>query len=76
MNNQNETAYLKQDRGPGLRIMCIVMIILPTIATVLRFGSRALLPAKGRFPRFWWDDWIVLATLVSCAPQVLKLCLP
>ena len=48
------------NRGPGLQALLIVMIVLPTIAVVLRVWSRLTL--KGQ--RFWWDDWFAIASLV------------
>ncbi|KAI9714015.1 MAG: hypothetical protein M1820_000745 [Bogoriella megaspora] len=57
------------DTGPRLRAICIATIIIPTVAVILRFWSRALLP-RDPTPmskvksRFWWDDWTILAALI------------
>ena len=47
-------------RGPGLAALCIVMIVLSTLAVILRIWSR--LTSKKQ--RFWWDDWCAIMSLV------------
>jgi hypothetical protein len=42
----------------------IPSIIIPIIAVALRFWSRWI-NKKVNVPRFWWDDWLCLASLVS-----------
>lgn len=57
------TLNLNDNQGPALRTLLIVVIIIPTLVIILRFWSRAILPAvtKSRSPvRFWWDDWAAL----------------
>lgn len=62
------TAPQPENRSPGLRAFQIAMIIIPTIAIVLRFWSRTLAFGK-KPPRFWWDDWLALMALVSLSLQ-------
>jgi hypothetical protein len=57
------------DRGPPLLVYTIVMNIVVVLAVVGRFWSRLLKSAPSRERRFWWDDWMVLASL----PFVLTL---
>lgn len=52
-----------ENRTNGLRVFQIILIILPTIAIILRFWSRAL-AFRGKVRRFWWDDWTALLALV------------
>ncbi|QKX55356.1 uncharacterized protein TRUGW13939_02448 [Talaromyces rugulosus] len=59
---------LSENRGPPMRTLLIAMIVLPTVAVLLRFWSRTLLPATGRLQsvgKFWWDDWSALVAAVS-----------
>lgn len=63
------TAPQPENRSPGLRAFQIVMIIIPTIAIILRFWSRYLAFSK-KPPRFWWDDWVALMALVFLSLQV------
>jgi hypothetical protein len=52
------------DRGPALRAYTITWMVLPAIALVLRFWSRALsTSSKGGRSKFWWDDWTALLAL-------------
>ncbi|KAI9724600.1 MAG: hypothetical protein M1828_003623 [Chrysothrix sp. TS-e1954] len=46
--------------------LCIGMVVLATIAIILRFWSRAI----SHGVRFWWDDWTALAAL----PFTLSVC--
>ncbi|KAL4772929.1 hypothetical protein BDW60DRAFT_222136 [Aspergillus nidulans var. acristatus] len=66
-----EQVDLTEDRGAQMRELLIVMLILPVVAVILRFWSRALLPdAPGTrmVNRFWWDDWAALvATMINIA---------
>ena len=48
-------------RAGGLNSLNIILTILPCIAILLRIWSRLTLKAR----RFWWDDWLVITTLVS-----------
>lgn len=53
-----------EDRGPGLQVCLIIVIILSVLAVSLRFVSRCL--AGTKLPqRLWWDDWLALLCLVS-----------
>lgn len=59
---------LDDDQRPALRGLMIAMLVLPTVAVVLRFWSRAMLPGFSSTPiRFWWDDWTALIAAV-CLP--------
>ena len=58
---------LNDDRGPELQALLIAMIVIPTVAVIIRFWSRALLPGfslSKQTLRFWWDDWFALAAAV------------
>ncbi|KAL6716059.1 hypothetical protein ACLMJK_007021 [Lecanora helva] len=59
--------------GSSLRAFDIAMIVLPTVAVVLRFWSRAL-PRGVKGHRFWWDDWVIFLTLplsiAACSLQI------
>lgn len=53
------------DRGGPLKGFFIFMVILPTVAILLRFWSRSISSGKHSSKgRFWWDDWVALASLV------------
>lgn len=52
------------DRGAALLAYTIVFMIIPVIAIGLRFWSRAISSSE-RGPRYWWDDWTALSSLVS-----------
>ncbi|PWY89165.1 hypothetical protein BO70DRAFT_418230 [Aspergillus heteromorphus CBS 117.55] len=59
------------ENGRELRIFMAAMITFPTIAVVLRFWSRAIMPPNAsqmRNRHFWWDDWAVLVTWVCFSP--------
>ena len=56
------------NRGPEVTAFSIVMIILPTITVALRVWSR--LTPKSQ--RFWWDDWLAIASLVCTAPYPIN----
>lgn len=49
------------DRGSQIRAVTYVMLILATVAVALRLWARHIT----RQARFWWDDWLCLAALVS-----------
>ncbi|PLB51343.1 hypothetical protein P170DRAFT_382755 [Aspergillus steynii IBT 23096] len=52
---------LNGDQRSVLRALVIVMLVIPTVAVLLRFWSRAMLPGFSSTPvRFWWDDWTAL----------------
>lgn len=52
--------------GPTIPPVCLAMIILSTVAIILRFWSRAVTGGKSAFrERYWWDDWLALIALVS-----------
>lgn len=58
--------FIAADRGPGLKAFLIFLIVFSSVVILLRFISRALSEAKvGGTSRFWWDDWLALAALVS-----------
>ena len=54
------------DRGSHIVAVSIVMTILPTMALTLRVWSRLL----SKNNRFWWDDWLAIASLVSTAGPI------
>ena len=66
---------LSDDLGARLQTLLTVMAILPTIAIIIRFWSRALLPEMSsmhsRPMRFWWDDWTALVTAVR-SPRTIN----
>jgi hypothetical protein len=51
-----------EERVSGYRGFQIAMIIIPTVAVMLRFYARYA-NASVKEPMFWWDDWAVLAAL-------------
>jgi hypothetical protein len=58
---------LNESKQGNLRALLIAMMVLPTVVILVRFWSRALLPAysMSKMPtRFWWDDWTALAAAV------------
>ncbi|CAJ2499998.1 Uu.00g028510.m01.CDS01 [Anthostomella pinea] len=62
----------RDDIGPGLRAFLVVMIVVTTNATVLRFWSRSLTPREARQHvfHFWWDDWVALIASVIVIAQL------
>ena len=58
-------ASQNDNRGPGFRGFVIFLVILNTTAISLRFWSRSITPTHRKGPRFWWDDWLALAAVVS-----------
>lgn len=60
--------FAHQDRGPPLRGFIIAMMNIAFLSVALRFGARLYSTFSGsgsRGMRLWWDDWCVLAALVS-----------
>lgn len=51
------------DRGPGLVMLCIVLIVFVTIATVGRIASKVVMKQY-----WWWDDFFALLSYVSHKP--------
>ena len=51
------------DRGYHVVVAAIAAIIVSTVAVILRCVSRGLAKAG-----FWWDDWIILISLVKNNP--------
>ncbi|ETS83492.1 hypothetical protein PFICI_05368 [Pestalotiopsis fici W106-1] len=68
-----DPASLASDNiGGGLRAFAIVMTVLSAVSLICRIWSRALhrpTVYEGEH-RFWWDDWIALATGVFCFAQM------
>ena len=62
-HNNLQTASF-EDRGPSLRVACIVWMAVAILAIFFRFWSRALSEGD-KHGRFWWDDWTILMALVS-----------
>lgn len=54
-------------RTPEVVPFGIPLIIIPTVAIVLRIWSRMLIYTSGssRARVLWWDDWLVITCLVS-----------
>ena len=50
-----------QDQGPRISATSYIMLVLATIAVILRFWGSYV----GRKAGFWWDDWASLAALVG-----------
>ncbi|KAI9665798.1 MAG: hypothetical protein M1821_003732, partial [Bathelium mastoideum] len=65
----------------SLQSLTIAMAVLSTVAVILRFWSRALLPRQYSVTsqtgyRFGWDDWTVLGALVfslGCQAMTLRM---
>lgn len=53
-------AFLAQSLQPNIYAACIVVTIAATIAVALRLLCRRLAQAY-----LWWDDWMIIAALVS-----------
>lgn len=51
------------DRGSQIVAVSIVMTILSAMAVTLRVWSRLI----SKNNRFWWDDWLAIASLVCFA---------
>ncbi|KAI2601904.1 hypothetical protein GGR54DRAFT_626428 [Hypoxylon sp. NC1633] len=59
------------DRGPAFRAYIVVLTVVALIATILRFWSRSLHQPRGRQQyRFWWDDWVALASAITLIGQL------
>ena len=50
---------LGESQGPRIIATCATLIVLSSVAVVLRFVARQLSRAG-----LWWDDWTILAALV------------
>lgn len=62
-----------ENRAPSYQAFLIVMTVLVVIAIVVRFWSRALAAPEGRLvSRYWWDDWLALAAVVSSSLSTLR----
>lgn len=53
-------AFLAQSLQPNIYAACIVVTLAATSAVALRLLCRRLAKAY-----LWWDDWIIVAALVS-----------
>ena len=60
------SSELSTDIGQPLRSYTIFLIVLPTVAIILRFWFRWLTSSSHK-ERFWWDDWTALAAWVGNA---------
>ncbi|KAF4629745.1 hypothetical protein G7Y89_g8399 [Cudoniella acicularis] len=58
---------LAEDLGPNLRIFEVFMAIIPPLSIILRFWARALSSGHKGSGKFWWDDWVALASLAFCS---------
>ena len=56
--------FLAQSLQPNVYAACIVVTAAATIAVALRLLCRRLAKAY-----LWWDDWIIIAALVSLKCQ-------
>lgn len=52
--------YLDANQGPKVDAITIFTFTLAVVGVSLRFLARVLTKAS-----LWWDDWLVLAALVS-----------
>lgn len=52
--------YLDANQGPKVDAITIFAFTLAVVGVSLRFLARGLTKAS-----LWWDDWLVLAALVS-----------
>ncbi|QSZ30459.1 hypothetical protein DSL72_000013 [Monilinia vaccinii-corymbosi] len=59
------TVDLSANRGPTVERLTIAMMVLITLAIILRFWSRTVATnsAGGRNKHFWWDDWLALVAV-------------
>ena len=55
------------NRGPQVNAISYAMLVLATIAVILRFWGRYVAKKAG----FWWDDWLSLTALVCSPPPYL-----
>jgi hypothetical protein len=61
-------AHRDENRAPPYSAFLIVMTVVVVIAIIVRFWSRALAVSEKRLTlRYWWDDWLALAAVVSPA---------
>lgn len=59
-------AFLAQSLQPNIYAACILVTVAATVAIALRLLCRRLAKAY-----LWWDDWIIIAALVSAECGVL-----
>ena len=52
---------MSENKGPRVVAAAVSVIVIQLVVLFLRFWSRAISTKA----RFWWDDWTVLAALVS-----------
>lgn len=63
LNDLAMAATSADNKGPRVVAAAVSVIVIQVVVVILRFWSRAILVRA----RFWWDDWMVLAALVSSA---------
>lgn len=51
--------HAKDNRGPEILAVNVVLFVICALAVVLRVYSRRIAKVK-----LWWDDWIIIADLV------------
>lgn len=56
------------NRGPQLQAVCYTLVVTAFICTVLRCLTRTLIVKS-----FGFDDWCMLAALVSCRQKLQEL---
>lgn len=64
-----ELVRQQEDRTPEVRAILVILLPMTIIAVALRFLSRRLAKA-----RIWWDDWLVLLSLVCCPQPFMCRC--
>ena len=66
------SSSVSANRAPQVVALGIPLLIIPTLAVVLRVWSRMLLSTSGssRARGLWWDDWLVMISLVSIRDRV------
>ena len=55
------------DKAPEVVALGISLIVITTVAVVLRLWSRLLIHTLGssRSRVLWWDDWLIMICFVS-----------
>ncbi|KAI9721908.1 MAG: hypothetical protein M1828_005003 [Chrysothrix sp. TS-e1954] len=52
--------HLNDTLVPGIVAEGVVLLVVPTVAVLLRFWARFVKPEV----KLWWDDWFIVVTLV------------
>ncbi|KAK7224170.1 hypothetical protein V2G26_012173 [Clonostachys chloroleuca] len=68
---QNKPGY-HDNRGQAFQAYVVTLFVMAALATILRFWSRSLHSSQGKHGhRFWWDDWMALASLCALTAQTM-----